>query len=137
MHAHFYIEAEYLFGNLEPLVGAQPRRPSNGFIIPQHVNVQFSCNPSRSADVSAGRRRREGEVAGAKDDIIWMRAPAPSRRKAHRLSCCYGYLQQIAERGRFRHQRRIREAEIRQGPDGAESHSAAESHKGGAAQEGR
>lgn len=61
----------------------------------------------------------------------------PSFRKAHRLACCYGYLQQIAERGRFRHQQRIREAEIRQGLDGAESHSTAETDKGGDAQEGR
>lgn len=84
-----------------------------------------------------GWRGREGEVAGAEDDIMWLRAAGSLPEKAHRLSCCYGYLQQIAERGRFRHQRRIRAAEIRQGPDGAESHSAAESDEGGGAQEGR
>lgn len=50
--------------------------------------------------------------------------------------CCYGYPQQVAKWRWFRHQQRIREAEFRQGPDGAESHSAAETEKGGDEQEG-
>jgi len=45
--------------------------------------------------------------------------------------------QQVAERGRFRHQQRIREAEFQPELDGAESHSAAETDQGGDVQEGR
>lgn len=62
---------------------------------------------------------------------------SPASGELTAFSCCYGYLQQVAEWGRFRHQQRIREAEFRQGLDSAESHSAAETDKGGDAQEGR
>ena len=77
----------------------------------------------------------EGEVV--KDGGWHNLAASPASGELTAFSCCYGYLQQVAEWGRFRHQQRIREAQFRQGLDGAESHSAAETDKGGDAEEGR
>ncbi len=79
---------------------------------------------------------RERKVRLLKGGMTYL-AVSPASGELTAFSCCYGYLQQVAEWGWFRHQQRIREAEFRQGPDSAESHSTAETDKRGDAQEGR